>query len=66
MNTEIDAFLEGYTRNWSRPDSVPADSRLADVFRDCELDAIRAEFQSRVREPLIAYSKEKLDAALTR
>jgi hypothetical protein len=48
------------------PSTVPANARMSDKFLQCERDAIRAEYESQVIDPLVALFREKTDAALKR
>ena len=66
LRGNIDEELQSLLQSIKPPTTVPTDFRLYDVFLECERSAIRVAYESQVKEPLLAYFTERIDAALAR
>jgi len=58
--------MEYHFEKLRAPDSVPADAPRRTEFLECERLALHAEFILQVTDPMLAYFRERTDAALGR
>jgi hypothetical protein len=66
MERNFKKELDSYSETVRPPSSMPRGARMSDVFLECERNAVRAECEEQVFEPLLALYREKTDEALAR